>query len=112
MVAENFEPKELYKKLERRFRNELPADQQEFIKLLEREGIIGEKNKRKMNAPNQIKAVRLGVILQEIEASLSDSDEKFYKLLKVMREYNHGLETLVQKIENYLDPGTYVLMHA
>ena len=108
LATVNYTPKELYTFFEKKFQDEFPIDQPQFIELLEREGIIGEKKKRIMNKPNQPKAVLIALILQEIETSLSDSDEKFYKLLSVMKEYKHGLETLAHKIEKYLDPGTYL----
>ena len=106
LVIVNHEPKEIYMKFERKLLDSLPADQPDFIKLLERKEIIGEKNKKKMNAPNQTRAGCAGCVLQEIDAS-TFCDEKFYKLLSVMKEYGHGMETLVLEIEAYLDPGMY-----
>ena len=107
LTAVNYSPKELYPHFEKNFQDELPVDQPQFIELLSREDVIGEESRKKINMPNQTKASCIASILQEIETSLSDSDEKFYKLLAVMKEYKHGLEKLAQKIEKYLDPGTY-----
>ena len=53
LVVVKDEPKVIYKRFERRLLINLPADQPDFIKLLEREDLIGEKSKRKMNTPNQ-----------------------------------------------------------
>ena len=106
MAVVNHEPKVIYEMLEEDLLNGLPANQPEFIKLLAREDIIGEKTRRKMNMPNQTRANCAASVLQEFNAS-PFPDEKFYKLLSVMKEYKHGLQTLVQEMEAYLDPGTY-----
>ena len=106
LLIVNHEPKEIYVMFETKLSNSLPADQPDFIKLLERVDLIGERNKRKMNAPNQTRAGCAACVLHEIDAS-TFSNEKFYKLLSVMKEYGHGLGTLVQEIETYLDPGMY-----
>ena len=105
LVIVNYEPKEIYMKFERNLLYSLPANEPDFIKLLERKELIGKKNKKKMNVPNQTRAGCASCVLQEIDAS-TFSDEKFYKLLSVMKEYGHGLETLVLKMEAHLDPGT------
>ena len=102
----NLEPMVIYEMLEEDLLDGLPADQPEFIKLLAREDIIGEKTRRKMNMPNQTRAKCAASVLHEFNTS-PFPDEKFYKLLSVMKEYKHGLPTLVQKMEAYLDPGTY-----
>ena len=102
----NEEPKVIYPRLEKDLLYGLPADQPEFVKLLAREGIIGEKTRRKMNMPNQIRATCAASVLQEFYTS-PFPDEKFYKLLSVMKECKHDLQTLVQQIEAHLDPGTH-----
>ena len=106
LATVNYTPKKLYTFFEKKFQDEFPVDQPQFIELLEREDIIDEKNKTMSKQPKS----RLALILQEVETSLSNSDEKFYKLLLVMKEYKHGLKKLAQKIESYLDPGIYVCM--
>ena len=100
-VVNIMEPKEAYKEFENDLLEQLPADQPEFILLLEKEGVIDGEAKKEMNTQDE----NICVILEEIEKSLLVSHEKFYKLLSAMKEYNHGVETLAQKIENYLDPG-------
>ena len=100
------EPKVVYERFEERLLDSLPADQPEFIKLLEKENIVGEKTRRKINTANQKRNVCAACVLQEID-TLPFPNEKFYKLLSVMKEYGHGLETLVLEIEAYLDPGMY-----
>ena len=87
----------------------LPADQPEFITLLEKEKIIDEDIKKKMDMYEQTKMVRAVPIVEEIERSVSNSDEKFRKLASVMKNYNEDLKTLAEKIENRLDPGIYLL---
>ena len=101
-------PKQAYEKFEDELLKQLPADQPNFIALLEKEGVIDGEAKKKMNLPNRSndKVICTAVILCVIEKSLSDSDEKFNSLLKVMEEYKNGLESLALKIRNHLDPGT------
>ena len=98
------EPNVVYERFEERLLDSLPADQPEFIKLLEKENIVGEKTRRKINTANQKRNVCAACVLQEID-TLPFPNEKFYKLLSVMKEYRHGLQALVQEIELYLDPG-------
>ena len=108
LVVVNYEPKEIYERFERRLRNSLMKnenssneDQREFIKLLERADLINEKKRRKMNSPNH---GCTALILKEIDTT-PFPDEKFHRLLFVMKEFDHGLKTLAQKIEANLDPG-------
>lgn len=84
----------------------LPADRPEFFMLLVREDIIGEKARKKMNMPNQTRAHCAASVLQEFDTS-PFPNEKFHKLLLVMKEYKHGMEILAQEIETHLDPGKY-----
>ena len=86
----------------------LPVDQPEFIALLEREKIIDEEAKKKMNSKRS-KDIRADVVVEEIEKSLLVGN-KLDKLLEVMKEYGQGLEILAQEIENNLDPSTYVCL--
>ena len=72
----------------------LPTDQSDFIALLERNDIIGKETKRKMYLPGQTSTVHVASVLNEINVSPSFCDEKFYKLLSVMKEYKHNVETL------------------
>ena len=87
----------------------LPADQPEFIALLENEKIIDEDIKKKMDMYEQTKIVRAVPIVEEIERSISTSDEKFRKLTSVMKHYNDDLKKLAEKIENRFDPGIYLI---
>ena len=98
------EPMVIYKRFAEKLLDSLPADQPKFVELLENENLIGEENKRKMNAPNQTTRGCAACVLQEINA-VPFSDEKFYKLLSVMEEYKHGLEKIVQEIRSHLNPG-------
>ena len=84
----------------------LPVDQPEFIALLEREKIIDEEAKKKMNSKRS-KDIRADVVVEEIEKSLHVG-KKIDKLLEVFKEYGQGLEILAQEIENHLDPSTYI----
>ena len=111
LAAENFEPKEIYQRFENQLLNELPADEPEFIALLERDDIIGEKAKKKMSFPDQTRRGLAASIVQEIDTSPSFSDDKFYKLLSVMKEYKNDLEILAQEIVTHLNPGLYIFMH-
>ena len=104
LVVVKDEPKVVFKRFKNNLLDNLPADKPEFIKLLEKKDIVGEKSRRKLNTPNQKRIVYAGCVLQEID-TLEFSDEKFYKLLSIMKENNNGLQTLVQEIEAYLDPG-------
>ena len=108
VAAENNTPKKIYLKFKKSLLNRLPTDQPDFIALLEREDIIGKETKRKMDLSYQTRAGYAALVLNEIDTWLSFSDGKFRKLLLVMKEYKHGLETLAQEIENQLDPGIYV----
>ena len=106
--AEKCTPKEVYQRFENQLLNKLPADEPDFITLLERDDIISKETKRKMDFPGQTRAGHAASVLNEIDTSPSFYDEKFYKLLSVMKEYKHDLETLAQEIENHLDPGIFV----
>ena len=88
----------------------LPVDDPKFINLLQRHDIIYGETVRKIKLTNQTQADRSQIITNEIENSLSYSNNKFYKFLKLMEEYNHGLEVLAEKMEGKLKrkPGTYV----
>ena len=103
----NYTPKEIYLRFEKSLLEYLPTDQPDFIALLGRDDIIGKETKRKMDLPGQTRAGHAASVLNEIYTSPSFSDEKFYKLLSVMKEYKNNLETLAQEIENHLDPGIY-----
>ena len=111
-AGSNMRPQEAYVKFEDDLLKQLPADQPEFIELLEKNGVIGGEAKKKINVRLGNKLGCAAVILAGVEKSMPESDVKFYKLLLVMKEYNHGLETLAEKIENTLDPGMhYVRMY-
>ena len=103
----NYTVKEIYLKFEKSLLERLPTDQPDFIALLERDDIIGKETKKKINLPDQTRAGYAASVLNEINTSPSFSDEKFLKLLLVMKEYKHDLETLAQEIESHLDPGIY-----
>ena len=103
LVIVYFEPEEIYKKFEEALLKSLPADKPEFIEQLGGD-FVGEKNRRKMNAPNQTRAGRAACVLQEIDTT-PFHDEKFYKLLSAMKDDKHDLEILVQQIESHLKPG-------
>ena len=103
----NYTTKEIYLKFEKSLFDRLPTDQPDFISLLERDDIIGKKTKKKMDLPDQTRAGHAASVLNEIDKSSSFSDQKFYKLLSVMKEYKHDLETLAEEIESYLDPGMH-----
>ena len=104
------EPKEAYEKFENELLELLPSDQQEFIAQLEGKGVIDAEDREKMNVTiySDHKAFCTAVILENIEGSLTDSDEKFYALLDVMEEYKNGLDLLALKIKNHLNPSTYI----
>ena len=109
MCMQNFgvvkdEPKVVYERFEKRLLDSLPADQPEFIKLLEKEGVVGEKTRRKINTANQKGDICAPYVLQEIDISPFPK-EKFNKLLSVMKGYKHDLQALVQEVEDHLDPG-------
>ena len=106
------EPKEVavFKKYDKTLCKKLPVNQPGLIALLEREKIIGEEAKKRMNS-NRSKDIRGDVIVGEIEKSLP-SGETFYKLLVVMKEYGQGLEILAQEIENHLDPSMYLCVYS
>ena len=111
LTTVNFmKPKQAYEKFENELLELLPSDQQEFIAQLERKGVIDAEDREKMNAANHsdYKAFCTAVILENIEGSLTDSDEKLYALLDVMEEYKNGLDSLALKIKNHLDPSTYI----
>ena len=107
VAAANYTPEQIYLNFKESLLNTLPADQPNFIALLERNDIIGKETKRKMDLPDQTRAGHAASVLNEIDTSPSFSDEKFRKLLSVMKEYKNNLETLAQEIEIYLDPGIY-----
>ena len=103
-------PKEIFRKFEDKLREQLPTDNPDFMAELEREGVINEEIKTKINK-KRIRCVA-AVILNEIELSIDDPDDKkFYKLLNTMETFKNGLEILAQKIRNHLDPGIYVVVH-
>lgn len=93
----------VFKKYDKILCKKLPVDQPEFITLLEREKIIDEEAKKKMNS-NRSKDIRADVIVGEIEKSLPGGN-KLDKLLVIMKEYDQDLEALAQEIENHLDPS-------
>lgn len=103
-------PKEIYKKFENDLITQLPTDNPEFMADLEREGVIDKETKKKIQSKKRSKAVTL-VILSEIKKSLDVSDKKFYKLLNVMKKYEHDLEALAEKIRNHLDPSMYMFVY-
>ena len=107
------EPKEIkiFKKFEKTLGKMLPVDQPEFIALLEREKIIDEETKKRMNSKRS-QDIRADLILEEIEKSLPGR-EKLDRLFVVMTEYKQkeGLEKLAQEMENHLDPSTYVFIY-
>ena len=111
LAAVKCSPKEVYQRFENRLLNELPADDQNFIKLLKSNNIIGEKAKKKLEFSDQTSRGLAASILQEIDTSPSFSDEKFDQLLLVMKEHKNGLEILAQEIDTHLNPGTYIFMH-
>ena len=106
LVVVNYEPKKIYERFEGKLRDSLPTKQSEFIKLLEREDLINEKNREE--TPDWNTDVYTDAcpawILEEIDTT-PFPDEKFRRLLSVMKKFNHGLETLAQEIEAHLDPG-------
>ena len=111
LTTVNFmEPKQAYEKFENELLELLPSDQQEFIAQLERKGVIDAEDREKMNVTSHsdYKAFCTAIILENIEGSLIDSDEKFYALLDVMEEYKNGLDSLALKIKNHLDPSEYI----
>ena len=79
------ELRRLYEKFEEDLLQTLPADESEFISLLEEENIIGAEARKKMSVFNRTKIVRAVAIMEEIEKSLSISDEKLRKLANVMK---------------------------
>ena len=76
----------------------------QFIALLEREKIIDEEAKKRMDISNRSKDIRADVVVGKIE-ELLPGREKLDKLLVVMKEYGQGLEVLAQEIDNHLDPS-------
>ena len=108
-AVKNMDYKEAFKRFRDPLFKQLPADQEEFIKLLEEKGVIGMETIKKMKVKNQGKSHRAAAILGEIHKSVS---ENFGKLLSAMEEYNRGLETLAKEIRNHLDPGTYLLVYS
>ena len=108
-VAENEKPGEIYERFGEQLFDRLPADQQKFKDLLQRDHVIGEKAITKINKPNQSRRGCTAAILQEFDGFSPSNfpDEKFYNLLSVMEEYNNGLEKLAQRIKCHLDPGIY-----
>ena len=104
------EPKVVYERFEKRLLDCLPADQPEFIKLLEKEGVIGEKTRRKINTANEKGDICTPYVLWEIDTSPFPI-EKFNKLLSVMKGYKQDLQALVQEVEDHLDPGINVCIN-
>ena len=112
------ELRRLYEKFEEDLLQALPADESEFISLLEEENIIGAEARKKMSVFNQTKIVRAVAIMEEIEKSLSISDEKLRKLANVMKKYDDlnpsaeriKLKPLAEKIENHIDPGIAIII--
>ena len=100
----------VFKKFDKILVKKLPVDKPEFMALIDRENIISEEAKKRMNSTNRSKDIRADVIVGEIEKSLPDR-EKIDKLFVIMKEYKHGLEKLAQEIENHLDPSTYISVH-
>ena len=114
LTTENYMgPKKAYKEFEAQLLESLKfaADQPDFIELLKEKDIISEKTKKNLDMPNQPEGVRAALILEEIRESFSVSNEKFGNLLLVMNDYDHGLETLAQKIQKNLDPSMYLCIH-
>lgn len=97
-------PKEVYDRFEDKLLNKLPADKPEFIALLERDDIIGKETKAKLDFQDQSGRGLVASIVQVIDTLPTFSDDKFYKLLSVMKEYKNGLEILAQEIETHLNP--------
>ena len=105
----NKTPKQAYGDAENDLMEQLPTDQSEFITLLEEEGVIDDEElKNEMNVTDHVKEHRAVAIVEHIRKSFSVSNDKFYNLLSAMKKYNHGLEKIALKIENQLNPGTYV----
>ena len=104
------DPKKVFEKFDKKFYKNLPVDQPEFIALLEREKIIDEEAKKRMDISNRSKDIRADVVVGKIEESLPGR-EKLDKLLVVMKEYGQGLEVLAQEIENHLDPSMCTYVH-
>ena len=100
----------VFKKFDKILVKELPVDKPEFMALIDRENIISEEAKKRMNSTKRSKDIRADVIVEEIEKSLPGR-EKIDKLLVIMKEYKHGLEKLAQEIENHLDPSTFISVH-
>ena len=104
-AVNHMNPTKAYKKFELILLEglKLPADQPEFIALLEERDIISEKTKKKLHMPKETEGNRAVSILRDIQ----ESDKKFHDFLAVMIDYKHGLETLAQKIKSHLDPSMY-----
>ena len=108
----------IYEKFEKDLLQALPADESDFISLLEEENIIGAEAKKKMSVFNRTKIVRAVAVMEEIEKSLSISNEKLRKLATVMKKYDDlnpsaeriKLKPLAEKIENHIDPGIAVII--
>ena len=101
----------MYREFERQILCVLPADEPEFVTLLENEGIFSEETKNKIHEPNQTKDDYAAFIMEEISSSVSDKNS-FIKLLLVMKNYNYNLKSLVLKMEKLLNPSMYILLHA
>ena len=112
------ELRRIYEKFEEDLLQALPADESDFISLLEKENIIGAEARKKMSVFNRTKIVRAVAIMEEIEKSLSISDEKLKKLATVMKKYDDlnpsaeriKLKPLADKIENHIDPGIAIII--
>ena len=79
------ELRRIYEKFEKDLLETLPADQSDFVSLLEEEKIIGEGAKKKMSVFNRTRSICAVAIVEEIEKSVSDSEEKLCKLASVMK---------------------------
>ena len=100
----------VFKMFDKDLVKKLPVDQPEFMALIDRENIISEEARKRMNSTNRSKDIRADVIVGEIEKSLPGCD-KIDKLFVIMKEYKHGLEKLAQEIENHLDPSTFTYVY-
>ena len=103
----------IYDKFEKDLLEMLPADEPDFISLLEKEKIIGGEAIKKMSVYNRTKKIRAVAIVEEIEKSISVSNAKLLKLASIMKNYSDSLKDLAEKIENHIDPGicSYLLKY-
>ena len=75
----------VFKKFDKILVEKLPVDQPEFMALIDRENIISEEAKKRMNSTKRSKDIRADVIVGEIEKSLPDR-EKIDKLFVIRNE--------------------------